>query len=62
MIKLWSELPAARTKELIADVATLLWVVFWANIVWRLFRIPVELRGGRPYGARRRREHDPGRT
>ena len=37
MIKLWSELPAARTKELIADVATLLWVVFWGNIVWRLF-------------------------
>jgi len=37
MIKLWSELPAARTKELIADVATVLWVVFWGNIVWRLF-------------------------
>ena len=37
MIKLWSELPAARTKELIADVATLLWVVFWGNIVWQLF-------------------------
>lgn len=33
MIKLWSELPAARTKELIADVATLLGVVFWANVV-----------------------------
>ena len=38
MIKLWSELPAARTKELIADVATLLWVVFWANVVWQLFQ------------------------
>jgi hypothetical protein len=38
MIKLWSELPAARTKELIADVATLLWVVFWANVVWQLFK------------------------
>ena len=38
MIKLWSELPAARTKELIADVATLLWVAFWANIVWQLFQ------------------------
>ena len=38
MIKLWSELPAARTKELIADVATLLWVAFWANVVWQLFQ------------------------
>ena len=38
MIKLWSELPAARTKELIADVATVLWVLFWGNIVWQLFQ------------------------
>jgi hypothetical protein len=38
MIKLWSELPAARTKEVVADVATLLWVVFWSNIVWTLFQ------------------------
>ncbi len=38
MIKLWSELPAARTKELIADVATLVWVVFWGNVVWQLFQ------------------------
>ena len=38
MIKLWSELPAARTRELIADVATLVWVAFWANVVWQLFQ------------------------
>ena len=38
MIKLWSELRVARTKELIADVATLVWVVFWGNIVWQLFQ------------------------
>ncbi len=38
MIKIWSELPAARSKELIADVATLVWVVFWGNIVWQLFQ------------------------
>jgi hypothetical protein len=37
MIKIWSELPVARTKEQIADVATLLWVVFWGSIVWQLF-------------------------
>ncbi|HEY3336284.1 MAG TPA: hypothetical protein VGK16_13715 [Candidatus Limnocylindrales bacterium] len=38
MIKIWSELPGARLKEQIADVATLLWVGFWASIVWQLFR------------------------
>ena len=37
MIKIWSELPVARTKEQIADVATLLWVAFWGSIVWQLF-------------------------
>ena len=37
MIKIWSELPVARTKEQIADVATLLWVGFWGSIVWQLF-------------------------
>jgi hypothetical protein len=38
MIKLWSELPVARSRELIADVATVLWVLFWGNIVWQLFQ------------------------
>jgi hypothetical protein len=38
MIKIWSELPLARGKEQIADVATLLWVLFWGNIVWQLFQ------------------------
>ena len=38
MIKIWSELPVARVKEQVADVATLLWVVFWGSIVWRLFQ------------------------
>jgi len=37
MIKVWSELPGARTKEQIADVATFLWVLFWGSIVWQLF-------------------------
>jgi hypothetical protein len=37
MIKLWSELPLARTREQVADVATLLWVVFWGNLVLQLF-------------------------
>jgi hypothetical protein len=38
MIKIWSELPGARTKELVADVATIVWVLFWGNIVWQLFQ------------------------
>jgi hypothetical protein len=38
MIKIWSELPLARTKEQIADLATLIWVVFWGGIVWQLFQ------------------------
>jgi hypothetical protein len=38
MIKLWSELPGARSKELVADIATILWVLFWGNVVWQLFQ------------------------
>jgi hypothetical protein len=38
MIKIWSELRVARVKEQVADLATLLWVVFWGNIVWQLFQ------------------------
>ena len=37
MMKIWSELPARRLKEQVADGATLLWVVFWGSIVWQLF-------------------------
>lgn len=37
MIKLWSELPVARLKEQVADIATLIWVVFWVRIAWQLF-------------------------
>lgn len=38
MIKIWSELPVARVKEQVADVATLVWLLFWGNIVWQLFQ------------------------
>jgi len=37
MIKLWSELPRARSREMLADFTTLIWVAFWAVVVWRLF-------------------------
>jgi hypothetical protein len=38
MVKIWSELPLARSKEQIADVATILWLAFWGSIVWQLFQ------------------------
>jgi hypothetical protein len=38
MIKIWSEMRVARLKEQAADVLTLVWVVFWGNIVWQLFQ------------------------
>jgi hypothetical protein len=38
MLKIWSELPVARLKEQVADLATLLWVLFWGGIVWQLFQ------------------------
>lgn len=38
MVKLWSELPAARSREVVADVATFLWVGFWGGITWQLFQ------------------------
>ncbi|MEO8571705.1 MAG: hypothetical protein ABI553_08370 [Chloroflexota bacterium] len=38
MIKLWSELPAARSREVAADIATVIWVAFWGSIVWQLFQ------------------------
>jgi len=37
MIKVWSDVPGGRRKELVADIATILWVAFWSNIVWQLF-------------------------
>jgi hypothetical protein len=37
MTKIWSELPAQRLREQMADLATLAWVVFWGSVVWQLF-------------------------
>ena len=45
MIKIWSELPVSRTREQLADVATLLWVVFWGNVVWQLFQFLIGFAG-----------------
>jgi hypothetical protein len=37
MIRIWSELPGARLKELVADLATTAWVVLWGSIAWELY-------------------------
>lgn len=39
MMKIWSELRVPRLKEQVADLATLVWVVFWGNLVWQLFQL-----------------------
>jgi len=36
MLKFWSEVPAARSRELLADVATWIWVALWAVIGVRI--------------------------
>ena len=41
MINIWSEVPVARGKEQVADVATLLWVLLWGSIAWQLFQFLV---------------------
>ncbi|MBA3689068.1 MAG: hypothetical protein H0W81_09615 [Chloroflexi bacterium] len=38
-MKIWSEMRVARLKEQAADLATLVWVVFWGNLVWQLFQL-----------------------
>jgi hypothetical protein len=45
MIKIWSELPVARTREQVADIATLIWVVFWGSIVVQLFAFLIGFAG-----------------
>ena len=37
MVKIWSELPGARLKEQIADVATAAWIVFWGGLILQLY-------------------------
>jgi hypothetical protein len=45
MIKLWSELPVSRTREQIADIATVIWVFFWGSVVLQLFQFLVGFAG-----------------
>ena len=41
MVKLWSELPGARMREVAADVATGAWLWFWGSLAWSLFSLIV---------------------
>ncbi len=36
-MKIWSERPGARAREIVADAATLVWIVIWATIGIRLY-------------------------
>ena len=38
-MKFWSELPSAQSREVVADAATTLWVIFWAVVAWRIFAV-----------------------
>jgi hypothetical protein len=37
MLKFWSEVPSARLREIVADIATWAWVALWAVAGWRVF-------------------------
>jgi hypothetical protein len=38
-VKIWSELPGAQSREVVADAATALWVIVWASIAIQLYRV-----------------------
>jgi len=37
MARIWSELPGARLKEQVADLGTVVWLLFWGGLAWLLF-------------------------
>jgi hypothetical protein len=45
MVKIWSELPGARRQEQLADIATVIWVVFWGRLVWLLYELLASFAG-----------------
>ena len=36
-MKFWSEVPSARVRELVADIATWAWVSLWAVVAFRIY-------------------------
>lgn len=39
MVRIWSELPGARVREQLADLSTVLWLLFWGWLAFRLFQL-----------------------
>ena len=39
MVRIWSELPGARVREQVADLSTVLWLLFWGWLAFRLFQL-----------------------
>ena len=37
MVRIWSELRGARTREQVADIATVVWVGFWGVVAWQIY-------------------------
>ena len=37
MPKFWSEVPSARVREILADLATWAWVALWATVGWWIY-------------------------
>lgn len=37
MVRIWSELPGARAKEQVADIATAAWVLVWGGLALQLY-------------------------
>ena len=38
MVRIWSEIPRARLREQAADLATLVWLLFWGGVAWLLYQ------------------------
>lgn len=50
-MKFWSEVPSARWRELVADVATWTWVSLWVVVAYRLYTTLAQFAGvGRAIG------------
>jgi hypothetical protein len=39
VVKIWSELPGPQSREVLADAATTLWVIFWVSIAAQLYSV-----------------------
>ena len=54
-MKIWSELPSAQSREVVADAATVLWLIFWASSIPGRFPATDSIAQNTSRGVRRRR-------